>query len=37
MEHQESEPDVGITGEWFCHHCELSVDDIDDYDESDYL
>lgn len=35
MEHQETEPDVGIIGGWYCSHCDISENDWDDSDESD--
>jgi transposase-like protein len=36
MEHQESEPDVGIESGWYCAHCDSLSSDEDDYYEEDW-
>mgnify|MGYP000857363700 FL=1 len=36
MEYQEDEPDVGITGGWYCRECDYA--ELAEYgDEDDYL
>jgi hypothetical protein len=36
MEHTEAEPDVGVTGGWYCTHCDHDeAESLDDFEESD--